>query len=245
VAPRRAVGARGGDRVECVRDGDHARADRDVVAGEAVGVAGAVDALVVMADDRGQLAVAERDHHRGAVSRVALDQRELGVGQVARLGQDRPRHVDLADVVHQRGGADLGDLLARQANLASDPLCVAGDAPAVTVGVGVAGLEQRAHPPQQRHAVLVGRGRLLDLAGGGVKPPFGDHAPGPAPQQQVAEDQVARLVVAAPEGGEPARQQDREHHRREYVQGNGQRRARWTKLGDQKEGQDGYDDRDR
>ena len=70
-----------------------------------------------MADDRVELGVAELRHHRRAVARVALDQGELRVGEPAGLGQDRPRHVDLADVVHERRGADPAHLLARQPHL--------------------------------------------------------------------------------------------------------------------------------
>ena len=52
VRQRRAVGAVGDHGVVGVADGDDAGAERDVVAGEAVGVAGAVEALVRGADER-------------------------------------------------------------------------------------------------------------------------------------------------------------------------------------------------
>src|SRR4051794_38656814 len=48
---RRAVGAHGGQRIEHVGDREDARRQRDDLAGQAVGVAGAVPALVMVADD--------------------------------------------------------------------------------------------------------------------------------------------------------------------------------------------------
>ena len=52
VRARSAVRPRGGDRVECVGDGDDASAERDLLAAQSVGVAAAVEALVVVADYR-------------------------------------------------------------------------------------------------------------------------------------------------------------------------------------------------
>src|SRR5205085_7840410 len=47
---RRAVGARRGERVEDVGHGDNARLEWDGLAGQSVGIAGAVPAFVMMAD---------------------------------------------------------------------------------------------------------------------------------------------------------------------------------------------------
>ena len=98
---RRAIGARGRQRVEGVGHRDDPGADRDVVTGQAVGVPGP-HALVMVTDDRADLGVGGGLEQRGAVNRVAHDHLELGVGQPAGLVEDLPGRVDLADVVHQR-----------------------------------------------------------------------------------------------------------------------------------------------
>ena len=69
----------GGDRVEGVRDGDDARAERDLAALQAVGVAAPVDPLVMVADDRRQLRIAHGREHVRAIRGVTLDDLELFV----------------------------------------------------------------------------------------------------------------------------------------------------------------------
>jgi hypothetical protein len=85
-------------------DHEHdARADRDLRAPQAIGIAAAVPALVVVADDLAH--PAEKGHGRQnllAHHRVALDDLELLRGQRPRLVEDRVRHRDLADVVEDR-----------------------------------------------------------------------------------------------------------------------------------------------
>ena len=196
VRSRLAVGASGSDRVERVGDRDDARADRNVGAGEAVGIAGPVDALVVAANDHGQLRVAQRRDHRRAVTGMALDQGELLLGEPAGLGEDRPRHVDLADVVHERGRADPCHPLRRQAQLARDALRVASDPAAVTVRVGVARFEQRAQAPQEVGVGVPGSDWTGELSRSRLEAPFRELPPDPAPEQQVSEDEVARPLVA-------------------------------------------------
>ena len=241
---RVAVGASGSDRVERVGDRDDARADRNVGAGEAVGIAGPVDALVVAANDRGQLRVAERRDHRRAVAGMALDQRELLLGEPAGLGQDRPRHVDLADVVHECGRADPRHLLGRQAQLARNALRVASDPAAVAMRVGVARLEQRAHAPQQVRAGVAGCDWPGELSGSCLEAPLRELAPDPAPEQQVPEDEVARPFVALPERGEQAGHQHREHRCDDHVERYRQRRPGGTKPrnGQQRQHGDGHRD---
>ena len=92
-----------GERVEGVRDGNDARAEWDLIAGETLGIAAAVEALVVVAHDRGDLRLTRRRHHRGAVGGVELDDRVLAVGELFGLVQDLPGGVDLAHVVQQGG----------------------------------------------------------------------------------------------------------------------------------------------
>ena len=97
--------------VVVVDDADDPRAERDVLADQAVGIAGAVPALVVRADQRDDR-IRER-HVRddlGADARMRLDAGELLGGERARLREDVLRHGQLADVVQQRRGLDAADL---------------------------------------------------------------------------------------------------------------------------------------
>ena len=87
------------------------------VAGEAGGVAGAVEPLVVMADHRGDGRVADAAGHVGAVAGVAADDRELLVGEATGLVEDLARRVELADVVQRGGGAHPRDLVRGKAEL--------------------------------------------------------------------------------------------------------------------------------
>ena len=111
----RPVRAVGGQRVERVGDREHARGERDRVAREAVRVARAVPALVVVADD--ELALAEEvdvAQDLRADHGVAAHQRVLLLGQRAGLEQDRVGHGDLADVVQQEAELDLRRVLDRR-----------------------------------------------------------------------------------------------------------------------------------
>ena len=73
------------------------------------GVAGAVEPQVVLEghDRRERRDVGRRPQDLGAVDDVALHDRELVVGQLVRLVEDLERRPHLADVVHQRGEAEL------------------------------------------------------------------------------------------------------------------------------------------
>ena len=78
---RRLVGAVRGDGVERIGYGDNARHQRNLVGRQAVGIAGAVDALVVQFDS-GQHFFQLRDgaHDVGAFHGVLLHQVEFFVG---------------------------------------------------------------------------------------------------------------------------------------------------------------------
>jgi hypothetical protein len=84
--------------VEGVAHGDDAGGQRDRVAAEAVGVAGAVVALVDGADERRDVGQ-QRDapQQRGADGGVLLDLLELAGGEAPRLGQQLGADADLAD----------------------------------------------------------------------------------------------------------------------------------------------------
>ena len=96
----RPVDAVAGHRVEGVGDGDDPTAQRDRAAGEAVGIAAAVPALVVVADDLGDVGhrLVDLEDRRSDLA-VAPHLRHLLVGETARFEQDGVGDADLADVV--------------------------------------------------------------------------------------------------------------------------------------------------
>src|SRR5262249_57118925 len=103
VRPRllAAVRAVARDRVERVGDGEHARAERNLVAAERVGIPAAVPALVVRTHHRQALAAHERHalEHLLAEGRVRLDQPPFRIRERSRLLEDAVGDPDLADVV--------------------------------------------------------------------------------------------------------------------------------------------------
>ena len=103
-----AVGAVGGHRVEGVaRRATIARAERDLLAGEAVRVAGAVPALVAGAHEPRDAAERGRGGDDAlADQRVAADERPLVLVERPGLVEDRVGDRDLADVVQLGGVAD-------------------------------------------------------------------------------------------------------------------------------------------
>src|SRR5207248_297129 len=99
AVPIRPVGRH---RVVRIANEDDPRLERDVLAGEAVGVARAVPTLVAVADDRPDgLQPVDRSDDPLAELRVRLDDLPLGGSQAPRLGEHVARDTDLADVVEQ------------------------------------------------------------------------------------------------------------------------------------------------
>ena len=103
------VGPGGGHHLVGVGDGQDPRPERDVLAGEPVGIAGAVPLLVVVADGVGP--GAEPGHQRFdevcALLRVALERRPLLVVGTVGLVEDRAGHGQLADAAEQCPPAEL------------------------------------------------------------------------------------------------------------------------------------------
>ena len=99
-------------RVEAIDDGEDARRPRDRLAAQAVRVAEAVPALVMVADD-GHDRVREIDafEYLRADGRVNLHLVKLGGRQLPRLVQDVIGDGELADVVQQRAGLQRLDLV--------------------------------------------------------------------------------------------------------------------------------------
>ena len=120
LAGRLAVGAVGGHRLERVGGEDDPRLEGDGVAGEAVRVAAAVEALVVVAHP------VRLERHVGGLDdvepeqRVALHHLVLVVGEPAGLVEDRVGHADLADVVQQAGQPHARQAVALEAELGGD-----------------------------------------------------------------------------------------------------------------------------
>src|SRR2546423_5930555 len=92
----------GGHRVPGVREPDDRGLEGNVLAREPVRIAGAVPALVVVADDRDGFAeTAELADDPRALGGVRLHLRVLPVVELARLDQDPVGNGDLADVVEE------------------------------------------------------------------------------------------------------------------------------------------------
>ena len=162
--PCGAVDARRQHRVERVGDVDDAGAERDLLAPQPVGVARAVEALVVVADRRDRVAEeSEPVDDAGALVGVALHQRPLLLRQARGLQQDRVRNRELADVVEERRVAEQVELGVREAELAADRQRELLDAARVARGVRVACVDGRREAlHRRRRALLQQPVRLLE-----------------------------------------------------------------------------------
>ncbi len=162
---------------------DDPRLERDVVAREAVRVAGAVEALVAAphdAPDFGELL--DRSEDARAEVGMRLDDRALVVGQRPGLREDRLRDPDLADVVEE--GAELQALQRAwlQSELLADAEREIRDPPSVRGDVGVVRLQrvrqrldrghERALEPLVAHCALDGELRLLRQSAEELELPF-------------------------------------------------------------------------
>jgi hypothetical protein len=143
--PGRPVGAIRGQRVPHVGHGHDAGGQRDLLPGEAVGIAAPLVALVVLADHR--QGVAQRrgpPDDVGPDDRVLLDPGPLLVGEGAGLVQHVVGDADLADVVQVR---PLGQG-AQGRRPQADADRQLGHPGRVPVGVGVTRLDRGDQRPQ-------------------------------------------------------------------------------------------------
>src|SRR6185312_14093828 len=171
LGPR--VWAVGDHGVEGVADRDDAGAERDVGAGEAVGVAAAVEGLVRGADElRGAAERGGGGDDPLADDGVPAHEGPFLVVEGSRLVDDGVWDGDLADVVQRGGVAYLGEILAVDAGAAGDLGGELGDAVLVVAEIGVA-LGQRANqdvaalaPRGGAPGVLLGVHGLVGLAHG-------------------------------------------------------------------------------
>ena len=137
VRHRRAPGTVGEHRVEGVADRDDARAERDVLAGQAVGVPAAVEVLAAGAHERGdglQAAGAQEDAlgDDGMVAHVGA----LLGAQLAGLAQQRVGEGELAQPAELRGEADVRALERAEAHALGDGLGQLRGAQGVVAGQG-------------------------------------------------------------------------------------------------------------
>src|SRR5712691_8315201 len=133
----------GGHRVERVDHRHDAGADRDLRAGEARGVARAVDVLVMMEHEQARpLELREQPDNRPAVLRVLLHQRPLLVGEPGGTLQHRVGNPHLADVVQQRGQFDVTQAFPTDAEVPRHADAPLGEPRAVEAGVQILEIQQ-------------------------------------------------------------------------------------------------------
>ena len=102
--------------------------------------------------------------HLLPVDRMALDDRELLVGELAGLVDDLVGDADLADVVQQRGELEVAPVARVEPEGVADGQGERDDAVAVlAAGVGVVGLEQVAHEQRGAAVGVRERERLVDV----------------------------------------------------------------------------------
>ena len=139
----RPVGAAADDGVEGVGERDDAGAERDALALQAVGIAGAVPALVVVADDGREVARhAQRVADALADLGVLAHDPELVLGQRPGLVQDVLGDADLADVVEQRAVGHALQLAVAQAHVGGQAGRAVGQVAAVVLEAEVLGLDR-------------------------------------------------------------------------------------------------------
>ena len=127
----------------------------DLLAAQARRVAGAVPLLLVLEDDdRGGAQVVDALQQRPAQLGVALHLDPLVGGERPGLEQHAVAHADLADVVEERAVLDDGQLGLGDAELLGEPARVERDAARVPLRLGVAVVERRDEPLEQRLGAL-------------------------------------------------------------------------------------------
>ena len=163
---RGAVRAVGGERVERVGDREHARGERDLLAAQPVGIAGAVPALVVVADD-------ELARRRGSRCRAGSPSRSRGgcaisaySSSVSGSGLKRIASgtATLPTSCSRKPNSISGESAMSRPARARDLEPVGGDALGVPARVGVARLDrvgERAHGRQVGALELLGARALL------------------------------------------------------------------------------------
>lgn len=140
----RPICAVGGERIIDIGNGDDACLHRDRLTAESMGISAAIEALMVMPNDRD--IVEERwqlaDEFM-ATPWMLLDSSSFGTGIPAWLVERRIRYSQLAHIVQERAAAEHPQPRRRQPRRATDLNCERGDAVTVTACVDVLGFDSR------------------------------------------------------------------------------------------------------
>jgi len=143
VRPRRAIRPIGRQRVVHVGHRDDARADRNLVAHEPVGVPGPVAPFVVMADHQGARGEEiERRDDLGADQRMVPHHRPLVGIELTGLAKHRFGNADLPDVVQEPGLANHIDVGRRQSQRRRDAAAPRSDSLGMPARVWILRLER-------------------------------------------------------------------------------------------------------
>jgi taurine--2-oxoglutarate transaminase len=140
-------------RVKRVGDPHDPRLQRDVLAAKSIGIARAIDILVMPAGDPSRdLEALALGEDLGSPHRVAPHDLPFVGSERSRLEQDPVRYVQLADVVEHRRPADVGGLLGVETCRPGQLLGHQLDSNDVVAGIGVLGLGA---PGEGDHAVAL------------------------------------------------------------------------------------------
>jgi hypothetical protein len=153
------IGPPGRDGVIHVNDPHHLRQQRDIAAPKAVRVPAPIEPLVMVADDR--LDMAERLQRLAealADDRVPPHQITLGTRQLPGFEEHRIGDAYLPDIVQVSAAAQCLEVLAAQAEYGAQPHGLTGQAFAVPVGQRIARLEGKG----QRDKCSFSRVELVD-----------------------------------------------------------------------------------
>ncbi len=132
------------DRLDGVGDRDDPGAQEDVVTDQTLGVAGAVESLVVLCDHlRNRPRQRDPLQDGGAALGMTLHEPAFGLGEWPGAGEDLCRYRDLADVVNRRRHLDAVDFIGVQAEAVGDRGRQSRHPTLVTRGVGVTELHDR------------------------------------------------------------------------------------------------------
>ena len=164
-----AIRARGDHGVEGVNDGDDAGADGDFVAGEAAGVAFAVEGLVVMEDEEADaLEAGNLAEDAPAVFGMLFHEGVFVVGEAGGLIEDGVGNADFSDVVEEGGDLDIGEGIVVEAEFAGNVKSPLRKTRAVNAGIEILEIEKLIEGADE--GVAEGEGLffgILDAEGGG------------------------------------------------------------------------------
>ncbi len=147
-----------------IRGRDDVRRERHGIAAGPVGIATAVEALVMGVDDRDEIAERlDRREDRPAEGRVGLHDHPLLRGERGRLVENGVGNADLADVVQQRRELDPADLIRRELHLDRDDPRQGRDPGRVAPGVRIARVDRGGERLHRREVELAQSSVMLGV----------------------------------------------------------------------------------